>query len=136
MDLCTKSPDHPSEAATLSIVRILLQHGADLNLVDNRGRSPLHTAAVHNKPKTAEVIIANGGDVDIKDNTGPTALHQAVSIGNAELAEVLLKNNADPTIKDLNSENPMDVAAFEMFELVKESVKMDNKRYEHLYDDP
>ena len=72
-------PDDPSEAATLSIVRILLQHGADLNLVDNRGRSPLHTAAVHNKPKTAEVIIANGWDVDIKDNTGQTALHQAVS---------------------------------------------------------
>ena len=65
-----------------------------------------------------------------------TILHQAVSIGNTEFSEVLLRNNADPTIKDMNSENPIDVATCDMFELVKESVKMDKKLYEHLYNDP
>ena len=93
-------PDEFSEANTVMITRILLERGADTNLVDRRGRSALHAAAVHNKPRTGEMLIAHGGVVDSQDNTGHTPLHQAASIGNAEFAEMLLKNNADPNIHD------------------------------------
>ena len=68
-------------------VRILVSLGADLTLVTNLGRSPLHRAAFNNQPGTAAALVELGCPLHLVsshtvtllqvDNEGKTALEVA-----------------------------------------------------------
>ncbi len=51
-----------------ALVDILLQAGAALDAVDDRGRTPLHLAAEHHNEVIYEKLLAAGADSSIKDN--------------------------------------------------------------------
>jgi ankyrin repeat protein len=55
------------------IVKILLQEGANPNLLDNDGMSPLHLAIVKGLPKVVEVLVENGADAELQIGQAPNA---------------------------------------------------------------
>jgi ankyrin repeat protein len=56
---------------------MLINAGADLNIVDNSGNSALMTAAKKEKYEIAEILIKSGANLNIQNNAGQTALSLA-----------------------------------------------------------
>lgn len=80
--------------------RWLLDQGANPNIADNSGVTPLIRAAQLGFIEGVEALIAKGARVDIGNNTGETPLISAVHARNTELMEILLKAGADPDRRD------------------------------------
>ncbi len=89
-------------------VKALLAQGADVNVKDNEGRTPLHQTARYRNKELAELLLSHGANVNAKDNSGDTPLHAAASYpGHTELVELLLAHGADVNAKGKNGETPL-----------------------------
>lgn len=85
------------------IIRLLLDHGADLKVKTSEGETVLHLA-IGSAPRV-KVLLERGArvlDVDARDNRGRSALHHAAAAGNHAAMEILLANQADVTLRDFN----------------------------------
>ena len=51
-----------------------MEAGADINLQNNDGSTPLHTAAFLCRVEIVEALLENGADKNIRNNFGSTAL--------------------------------------------------------------
>ncbi|NXO24055.1 IKBD inhibitor, partial [Cisticola juncidis] len=76
-------------ARQAAIVHDLIQAGADLSAVDNKGQSALHLAATYGYAQVLQVILSLGFplDLEMKDFEGHTPLHCAVLAHNALLRD-------------------------------------------------
>ena len=81
-------------------VRFLLQRGADPNIRNKQGLTPLQVATTLGFIEGVEALIKGGADVNVGDQTGETPLIAAVHQRNSELARVLLEKGADPDHND------------------------------------
>jgi len=55
-------------------VKTLISHGADVNIQNLAGRTPLHLAAMCNELRCVTVLVEHGAKLDVKDGDGKTAL--------------------------------------------------------------
>ncbi|KAM4885639.1 POU domain class 2-associating factor 1 [Sylvia borin] len=76
-------------ARQAAIVHDLIQAGADINAVDNKGQSALHLAATYGYAQVLQVILSLAFplDLEMKDFEGHTPLHCAVLAHNSLLRE-------------------------------------------------
>lgn len=101
--------------ANFEIVETLLEYGANPNLSDENGKTPLmlmvetsENDSISDKLlETATLLIRKGADVNSKDKYGETALIKAVLKNNSDLIYLLLNNNADPSIKRNDNETAL-----------------------------
>jgi ankyrin repeat protein len=63
----------------LEMVKLLIDHGADVNQKNFRGATPLMGAAVGTDPAVVKYLIEKGADVNARDPDGHTALMYAES---------------------------------------------------------
>jgi ankyrin repeat protein len=75
-------------------MRYLVALGADLNVRNDEGRTPLMNAAIEHKLFPVKALIALGADVDAKDNSGRTALAHAVARKSHHVVRLLRMNGA------------------------------------------
>lgn len=74
----------------LVMVKLLLEAGAEPNIVNDRGWSPLHQACYSNQSDLAKLLLAAGAAVDgSAHGTGGTPLVVALFWGHREAAEVV-----------------------------------------------
>lgn len=81
-------------------IRFLLQRGADPNIRNKKGLTPLQVATTLGFTEGVEALIKGGANVNVGDQTGETPLIAAVHQRNTELARVLLAKGADPEHTD------------------------------------
>ncbi|CAM9206215.1 unnamed protein product [Ectocarpus sp. 12 AP-2014] len=81
----------------LHVLKVFLQHGADVNRFRTAGATLLHTAANEKDVGVVEALIAAGADLEAEDTDGGTPLHQALRSGSSEVVQALLKHGADQT---------------------------------------
>jgi len=86
-------------ACRLDMVRLLVEHGAEVNTRDRDGVTPLHLAAREGLLRTAQYLLDAGANVNARDNDGRTPLHDAVCM-NDELGVLLIDAGADFSAKD------------------------------------
>jgi ankyrin repeat protein len=87
------------------VVRILIDAGADPNLADNKGKTPL---IVNSQDlEIAKMLIAHGANVNARADDGFTPL---VNAGTVELTQLLLEHGADPFAKTEQGKTALDWA--------------------------
>jgi ankyrin repeat protein len=98
------------ENKIIDIVKLLIAQGADVNIKDNSGDSPLHYAAAYGYTNIAKELIAHGVKINIRNNLGDTPLHTAVFWGHKDTIEFFLSYGADKTSKTKKGNTPLDYA--------------------------
>ncbi len=95
-------------------LELLIHNGAQINVQDFEGMTPLNYIFVHNPPKfeIAESYIKYGADPDTPDNDGNTVLHNLVrrDFDTLPLINFLVENGADFTLKNNRGLTPLDIA--------------------------
>ena len=81
------------------IVKMLLSAGANPNVQDNDGDTPLLLAAREGHNNIVKILINENADLDIKNNNGDTALALASYRNHQEIAKLLLETQANPNIQ-------------------------------------
>ncbi|KAK9878709.1 hypothetical protein WA026_023500 [Henosepilachna vigintioctopunctata] len=101
-----------------STLRMMLKMGADPNLSQIEGDTPLHIIADADDSekgkalKYAVELIKFKANVNAQNNFGDTPLHIAMKTGFTEIIRILLKNGADVTIENCLGQNPIHYAIF------------------------
>jgi cytohesin len=123
--------------------RLLLAAGADPNLRDKKGRTPVHCFLLGQWPwsdarECIELMVKAGAGLSAKDNEGKTPLFYLAAVGGPEillpaipgLDDPLRATKTDIHLRDRNGDTPLHIAARigtrDVFEwLVKEGADMD-----------
>jgi ankyrin repeat protein len=76
-----------------AIAAVLLDHGADPNLQDRSGNTPMHLFAMYDAAIKDELVAA-GANVNVRNQMGWTPLHYASIAGDIDYAEFLIEHGA------------------------------------------
>ena len=99
---------HSAEKGHVEIMDLLLKAGADPNLPDFKGRSPLiHSASRGKKNAVEKLLSVEGLEVNAEDKYGRTAFTHAAKNGHVEIMDLLLKASADPFHKSFKGQTPL-----------------------------
>ena len=78
-----------------SAVRLLLEHGADINAQNHIGWTSLHWASINGALEVVRLLLEHGADVQVKNNSGWTALQVAAWYGHDEIVKLLREQGAE-----------------------------------------
>ena len=95
---------------TYEIVKILIQHGFDVNAKTYKGITPLHFAAHRGFAKTTRILIENGAEIDSQTNKKATPLMAALRKERVEVVNMLYKSGASFEIRDLQNLCPLELS--------------------------
>lgn len=92
------------------LAALLLETGADVNVLDRNGGTPLHRAVHMGQTPLVQWLLENGADPAIKSNHQQTALHTAVIRNRPEIVKLLLDFGSDAASQDSQGRTPLDWA--------------------------
>lgn len=118
-DLYNDEGERPLHLAAYSgrvdLIRMLLDRGAGLNLLDDNENNALHHATMNYNSSgaeaTVEFLLSRGINSDIRNMQGNTALHYAADSGDIKVIKALLRLMADANIKNEDGNTPLHMAA-------------------------
>lgn len=92
----------------LAILERLLEHGADVRVVDSGGAGCLHAAVRGGHTDALALLLDSGGDevLDEPDAQGNVPLHVAAELGRADCARLLLETCATPNLANEKGVTP------------------------------
>jgi len=83
-------------------VHTLIKHGANVNVKDKKGVTPLHLAE---NMDVVRLLVKHGADVNATDDGGQTPLHNCKK---KDIAQLLIKHGANVYAKNKVGETPLD----------------------------
>lgn len=91
-------------------IRFLAQRGANPNIADKNGVTPLQLAAALGYVEGIEALINAGARVDVTNSAGETPLIAAVHRRDAAMVRLLLSKGANPDRRDNSGRSARDYA--------------------------
>lgn len=89
------------------MLKDLIVNGADLNLPDDKGKTPLHVSILSRHSFAATFLIQQNAIVNAANQEGKTPLHIGSHFGNSDLVDLLLKAGAGVNAVDVNNRTPL-----------------------------
>ncbi|MDJ0748022.1 MAG: ankyrin repeat domain-containing protein [Woeseiaceae bacterium] len=95
-----------------AMLKHFIELGADIDLRDERERTPLHAAPGYSEdPQTYSSLLDAGVDPNAKDALGWTALHQTTRFSkNPEIFRILVEKGADVNARTDSGRTPLWIA--------------------------
>ena len=87
-----------------------LNSGADVNVKNRYGMTPLHVAAKFASKEVIELLIDKKADIDAQSESGQSALHFAISQQEKENFQLLILKGADVNLKTQDGDSLLYVA--------------------------
>jgi len=106
----TKIPEIMFQVGHTKIAEILIKNGANINVQNIAGCTPLMFAAAIGNNMITKMLIENGANIHLVDEDGKTALFYAITFGednNLKTAEILIENGANINVQDNNGDTPL-----------------------------
>nr|WCB87159.1 CPPV348 ankyrin repeat protein [Cooks petrelpox virus] len=93
------------------ILKLLISHGADINMKDTyNSSSPLHHAIKNINTNILKILLDNGADVDSRNRYGCTPIYYAICDNNFDVVNILLEYGADVNVVDSSGNTPLTVS--------------------------
>ncbi|KAJ5155849.1 hypothetical protein N7492_008652 [Penicillium capsulatum] len=86
---------HRAALGRVDLLSLLIENGADLNAVEDTGRTPLFLAVAENSLSCLNLLLEQNVDVNHREEDDWTALHFAAHNDQLRMAEALLDAGAD-----------------------------------------
>jgi ankyrin repeat protein len=83
------------ESGNREAVTAFIISGADINLSDERGWTPLMISSFNGNEEIAQLLISNGANIAAKDKSGYTPIHWAAFNGFTNVVKLLIVKHAD-----------------------------------------
>lgn len=117
----------------ISVVRALIADGADVNLFDELGHTPMHYAVEEGRLDVVDELLQAGADINAHSESDISNTPLARVAGNCsfELAKALVDRGADPTIEGWMRRTALDRKKEEgrrVFELLTKVAKHEYRR--------
>lgn len=102
-----------------------MEHKADINIVDNRGSTPLHRAASKGNLEIVKLFMAHkdGLNINSRDAYGNTPLHLACEEDRQDEALLLVANGADPSTQNKEKNSPLDLCSVKLAKLIRSKIE-------------
>ena len=82
------------------VTKLLIEHGAHLNLLNQRDFAPLHIAVLRNNYNIVQLLIDKGADINFQDRSLRTALHMSMEEHvDSQMVRLLLSNKIEHGVK-------------------------------------
>ncbi|XP_070689060.1 CARD- and ANK-domain containing inflammasome adapter protein [Pempheris klunzingeri] len=93
------------------VVTVLIDSGANVNMPDKQGYTPLLLSAELGHTEVFRVLVAKQAKLDATLSNLSSALHLAVHSGSVPIAQTLLEKGLDPNITGPKVQTPLHLAA-------------------------
>ncbi len=104
-----------------NVIRYLVLNGADVNVEDSKGMTPLfYFGDTQRDPEDyvidfrpiGEFLIDHGADINHRDHEGNTPLHNTIT--SSKIAELLISRGADVNARNNKGVTPLHLAAYDL----------------------
>lgn len=97
---------------SLNVIRLLLDHGANVNAVNFQGETALHLSVKTSQKPLTQLLLARNADVILKDRILKAPLTLAVINGDDEMTQSLLQHDLQRQVQCGILDEAMRIAAF------------------------
>ncbi len=103
---------HVAVGGRVSLVKLLLESGANPNAKDKSDRTPLYLAAQAGKLEMLQALVEGGADLNNRDRGGETPLMAATSLAPEHILSFLIAKGADVNVQAEKGQSPLQHTAW------------------------
>jgi len=104
-------PKQAVQPGNETLLRELLNVGANPDVQDDWGSTPLHVAAAQGNMKAAEMLLMHHANVNALDVWHETPLHMAAHASHQDVCKLLVEGKGDVNAKNFDERTPLFLAA-------------------------
>ncbi|KFA79117.1 hypothetical protein S40288_09964 [Stachybotrys chartarum IBT 40288] len=94
-----------------TIVKAMLEAGANITVQSIRGRTPIYSASLNDRIEVVKLLFQNRANIYTPNKYGWTPVNAATSSGHLKVVKILVKKGADIMVADNNGWTPLNAAA-------------------------
>ena len=105
-------PNARTSETSLNVIRLLLDHGANVNAVNSQGETALHLSVMTSQKPLTQLLLARNADVILKNKNLKAPLTLAIINSDDEMTQILLEHDLQRQVQCGILDEAMEIATF------------------------